>query len=167
MKKKILMLLMMVLYVVVVAGGCGGNSTGEQENVLYVDLHCLMPTSSTVSTETTIAVNASRTIAAEFERQTGIKIRWALDRYTKEDAAGAAEWYATAIRKGDVPAIGYTFGSKLQDRGYYLDLTEYLEQPNEFVEGNERWRDQFPDYLFESPDVIDANGRIVSIPITL
>ena len=136
MKKSCLFLATMLLFVTVLFGACGKQKVGEQENVLYVDLHCLMPTSNTVSTDTTIAVNASRTIAAEFKKQTGIEIRWALDRYTKPDAAGAAEWYAMAIRKGDVPAIGYTFGSKLQDRGYYLDLTEYLEQPNEYVEGN-------------------------------
>ena len=167
MKKKWMFLTLLVLYAATLFGACGGGAGGEREDELYVDLHCLMPTASTVSTDTTIAVNASRTIAAEFEKQTGIKIRWALDRYTKPDAAGAAEWYATAIRKGDVPAIGYTFGSKLQDRGYYLDLTEYLEQPNEYVDGNVKWRDQFPEYLFNNPDVVDAKGRIVSVPITL
>ena len=167
MKKRRFALVAFVLFIVTLLSACGGSTIGERDDVLYVDLHCLMPTANTVSTDTTIAVNASRTIAAAFKEETGIEIRWALDRYTKPDAAGAAEWYATAIRKGDVPAIGYTFGAKLQDRGYYLDLTEYLEQPNEYVEGNTRWRDQFPDYLFSSPDVVDANGRVVSVPITL
>lgn len=146
---------------------CGKGPQGESENSLYVDLHSLMPTTNQVDTETVPAVNVSRGLAANFKKDTGVSIRWALERATKVDAAGAAEWYAMQIRKGDVPAIGFTYGSKLQDRDYYMDLTTYLDIPNPYVEGNTKWRDMFPEYLWKHPDIMDASGRIVSLPIVL
>ena len=76
-------------------------------------------------------------------------------------------WYVNQMSVGKCPVIGYTGGTLFQETGWYLDLTEYLDKPNPYVEGNERWKDLFYDWVWDDPSVVDANGKIVAIPLLL
>ena len=55
------------------------------------------------------------------------------------------------------------FGTK----GWFLDMREYLEQPNEYIEGNTRWIDEFPSYLMNQPMVVSLKGEIQGVPYML
>jgi len=141
----------------------------EQPIELLVDMHGWMPTLNTVPTlESPKVLNAPRLLAQEFERQTGIKIKWAYSKPVGglEDEMG--QWFTTQIAGDSCPVIAFSWGSRFQDRNYYVDLTEIMNRKNEFVEGNEVWKDMYEPYLFAGGGgPVDARGRIVSVPISL
>ena len=145
----------------------GGDSVGEGQ--LFVDLHTLMPTpSETATPDQPNPVNASRNIAKKYKETTGTEIVWASD-YAKpiDNINNMRAWYNTQVNVKNCPAIGFSFGTKMQEDGLYVSLDEYLERPNPYVNGNTRWKDIFEDWVWKDQAVLDANGRIVSIPIVL
>lgn len=148
---------------------CGGDPVVEEKPIeLLVDMHGWMPTINEVPTlEVPKVINSSRLIAKEFEKQTGIKIKWAWSKPVGglEDEIG--QWFTTQIAGNSCPAIAFSWGTRFQDRGYYVDLTEIMNGQNEFMEGNVKWKDMYESYLFDSNAVVDANGKIVSVPISL
>ena len=170
MKKTIVIFaLILCLMSTVLLTACGETPpTDTEEKTLYVDMQSLMPTANTSPTpDNPNVVNATRSIATAFKAATGIEIVWATDAANNSQLSNVASYYTNAIKKKKVPAIGFTWGTKLQDRGFYLDLTPYLEEANEFVTGNTKWKDMFKDYLWSSNEIVDAKGRIVAVPITL
>ncbi len=171
MKTKKLTKLAMLLFAAVMcvsAAACGGDEGGEKEIELLVDLHSLRPTISSEPTfEEPDVIVAAKLIAESFYAETGIKIRW--DR-TKDVAGGtdyASEYFINKIETGTCPVIAFTWGTQFQERDYYVDLAPYLAQPNEFVEGNEKWSDLYEDYLFSENNIMDAKGQIVALPVQL
>lgn len=145
----------------------GGDNVGEGQ--LFVDLHTLMPTpSETATPDQPNPVNASRNIAKKYKETTGTEIVWASD-YAKpiDNINNMRAWYNTQVNVKNCPAIGFSFGTKMQEDGLYVSLDEYLERPNPYVNGNTRWKDIFEDWVWKDQAVLDANGRIVSIPIVL
>lgn len=81
--------------------------------------------------------------------------------------AEVSQWFVTQIAGDNCPAIAFSWGTQYQDRDYYVDMTKYYNEPNEYVEGNEKWSDLFEDYLFETSTVRDIKGQLVGVPITL
>lgn len=81
--------------------------------------------------------------------------------------SGSSQWFVTQIAGDNCPAIAFSWGTQYQDRDYYVDMTKYYNEPNEYVEGNEKWSDLFEDYLFETSTVRDIKGQLVGVPITL
>lgn len=144
-----------------------GESAEEIE--LLVDMHGWMPTVNTEATAENPTVFLSpQNIADKFhELYPNITISWARTKPVGGLQSELAEWFTTQINAGTCPAIAFSWGTYFQDRDWYLPLDEYLATPNEFVEGNEKWSDMFPEYLWKSTDVADANGRVVAIPIAL
>ena len=145
-----------------------GGDTAEVKK-LFVDLHTLMPSASENATpDQPHPVNASRYIAAAYKSLTGTEIVWASD-YAKptDNINNISAWFNQQINIKNCPAIGFTFGTKMQADGLYADLGEYLERPNPYVAGNTRWKDIFEDWVWDDPAVTDANGKIVSVPIVL
>jgi len=155
--------------------GCvtnGQNSSSSQDgsktSTLFVDMHSYMPTKNTTPTpESPVVVQASRIIADAYQSKTGVKIKWADSKPTSGSTADVSEWFINRINGDNCPAIGFSWGTRFQERDYYVDLTEYLEQPNPYVEGNKKWKDLFYDYLWDDYEISDASGKIVAIPITL
>lgn len=167
MKKKIALILALVSCFTFVAVACKkGNSN---VNEMLVDLHTLMPSpSETATPDQPHPINASRYIAKEYEKVTGTKINWASDYAKPQDTiTNMRTWFNTQINVKNCPAIGFTFGTKMQEDNLYVNLDEYLERPNPYVEGNKRWKDLFEDWVWEDTAVLDANGNIVAIPIVL
>lgn len=150
--------------------GKGGESTGSGGvSTLFVDMHTLMPTASETATPDQLyPVNASRYIVKKYGEITGVEVKWATD-YAKptDNITNVKVWYNNQINVKNVPAIGFTFGTGMQEDGVYVDLTEYLERPNPYVEGNERWKDLFQDWLWTDQQVLSADGKIVSVPVVL
>lgn len=147
--------------------GAQGENAPEVE--LLVDLHGWMPTLNTEPTAENPNVFVSPQIIADkfTELYPNITIKWARTKPVGGLQAELAEWFTTQINAGTVPAIAFSWGTQYQDRGWYLPLDEYLDTPNEFVEGNEKWRDLFPSYLWTNAGIADANKQAVAIPIAL
>jgi len=82
-------------------------------------------------------------------------------------APGDFETWLTASLKGDVaPDIVWAHAEFCNERaqyGWFVNLDPYLEEPNPYVPGNERWFDQF------YKDATDArrapNGHLYIIPV--
>ncbi len=171
MKRKFALMMAAITCFALGASACsgGGNGGGKDVKEILVDLHTLMPTpNETPTPDQPHPVNASRYIAAAYQEKTGIKINWASD-YAKpsDNITNVRTWFNTQISVKNCPAIGFTFGTKMQEDNLYINLEEYLEKPNPYVEGNTRWKDLFEDWVWEDPAVLDANGKIVSIPVVL
>ena len=118
---------------------CGSGGGGDKDKVtLIVDLHGWMPTINTTATASTPNVyNSPRYIAEAFEKlYPEVKIEWARTKNvggSSNDASGEmSSYFINAIEKGTCPAIAFSWGTAYQERDYYIDLTEYLEQPNPF-----------------------------------
>lgn len=133
------------------------------EDTLVVDLHTHMPT-------TDGTVSATKTIANEFYKLTGIKVRYVSDKDLKGESAEVSEWLIKKVQNEKMPAISFTF-SKFTDRDYYIVLDEILKTPNQFTEvdelGHECWKDMFYDYLWTQEGQINARNEIIAVPITL
>lgn len=143
-------------------------SDGAQVELL-VDMHGWMPTINTEATEENPNVFLSPQVIADAfqEMYPNITVKWARTKPVGALQAETAEWFTTQINAGNCPAIAFSWGTQYQDRDWYLPLDEYLDTPNEFVEGNEKWRDLFPEYLWTNSSVADANQKVVAIPIAL
>ena len=141
----------------------------DQEIELLVDMHGWMPTVNTEATAENPTVFLSPQIIADKfqEMYPNITIKWARTKPVGGLQAELAEWFTTQINAGTCPAIAFSWGTQYQDRDWYLPLDEYLETPNEYVEGNEKWSDLFPDYLWENTTIADANGNVVAVPVAL
>ena len=123
------------LVLLVALTSCNTSSTTHtipsNANVLVVDMHTFMPTGSTSSADL-VSVTATKTIAENFEKETGIKIKWFSGKTLDGEVEAASADYIKAIQNGTMPAIGFSW-SKFKERGYYLDLNSYLDTPNEFL----------------------------------
>lgn len=147
--------------------GDSGSSDGKIE--LLVDMHGYMPTLNEEPTpENPTVILATRRIAEAFERENpNIKIKWARSKPVGGLEAEVSQWFVTQIAGGTCPAIAFSWGNQYQDRDYYVDLTKYYNEPNEYVEGNQKWSDLFEDYLFETDGIRDIKGELVGVPISL
>lgn len=147
---------------------CGNRGNQDGTDTLLVDMHSYMPTKNTTPTpESPVVVQASRVIAEAYQERTGVTIKWADSKPTNGSTTEVSEWFTNQISGNRCPAIGFSWGTRFQERDYYVDLTPYLEQPNPYVPGNTRWADLFEDYLWDCYEISDASGRVVAIPITL
>ncbi len=145
------------------------NKIPSNDKVLVVDLHTFMPTDS--SSADLVSITVTQTIADEFEEATGIRIKWYTGKSLDGEVEQASGDYIKSIQNGTMPAIGFSW-SAFTDRGYYLDLNKYLATENEFLSESEKakyptWKDQFPSYLWDTKECVDANGTIIAVPLLL
>ncbi len=136
---------------------------------LIVDLHGYTPsTSRTPTADDPDVFNSTYYIAEAFmEENPDVEIIWARTKPVGGLDAEVAQWFTTQIAGGTVPAIAFSWGTRYQDRDWYLPLDEYLDDPWEYEGDYETWRDVFRDYLWTSNSVVNARGEVVSIPITV
>lgn len=144
-----------------------GSSSGKVE--LVVDLHGYTPSTSRIPTaEDPDVFNSTYYIAEAFmEENPDIEITWARTKPVGGLDDEVAQWFTTQIAGGTVPAIAFSWGTRYQDRDWYLPLDEYLETEWPYDGGYETWKDVFRDYLWESEAVVNARGEVVGIPITV
>ncbi len=167
-RKKIVAILLCFVFALALFVGCGGKKDDGKIELL-VDMHGLMPTLNTEpTTENPTVILATRRIQEAFEKENpDIKIKWARSKPVGGLEAEVSQWFVTQIAGDNCPAIAFSWGTQYQDRDYYVDMTKYYNEPNEYVEGNEKWSDLFEDYLFETSTVRDIKGQLVGVPITL
>lgn len=184
MKKIILFILVIILTFSFTA--CANNDGGEEEEVyekqfnytindgkpvkLLVDLNNLMPTSNTVATPQQPKVFRSiQTIANRFMVEfPNVEIVWA---YSKISVGNWEQWMTTQIQTNDAPDIVFMHGAKYADRNWFMNLNDILNEPNVFIsegeKGNEKWKDMFPNYMWDSAMTTDPKGNILAVPATI
>lgn len=135
---------------------------------IRVDLQSLNPSLSQVPTaEQPTVFNSTRIIEKEFKLlYPNVTIQW--ERKVDTSSAEALMQYLTVQLNANLaPDIVFAWGTSVNDQNWFYDFGNDLNKPNPFVNGNEKWRDQFPDYFFYSWVVSDYLNRVLSIPITV
>lgn len=169
--KRILALLLCAVFLLG-ASACKsekGKTNSNKEVELVVDLHGWMPTlnSEPTAENPKVFVSTQKIADAFMEKNPNIKIKWARTKPVGGLATELAEWFTTQINAGTVPAIAFSWGTKFQDRGWYLPLDEYLDKANPYIKDNKKWRDIFPSYLWTNAGIADINKKVVAIPVAL
>ncbi|RED51975.1 ABC transporter substrate-binding protein [Cohnella phaseoli] len=136
---------------------------------LSVDLHGWMPTLNKEATpENPNVFQSTQVIADEFMKlHPNVTIEWARTKPVGGLQNEVAEWLTTQVAAGTAPAITFTWGNAYQERGWYESLSADLDTPNEYMPGNEKWRELFPDYLMTHRELVDAHQNLVAIPFAL
>ena len=136
---------------------------------LVVDLHGYMPSVSRIPTADDPEVFYSTHYIAEafMKENPDVEIVWARTKPVGGMDSEVAQWFTTQIAGGTVPAVAFSWGTRYQDRDWYLPLDDYLDDPWEYEGDYETWRDVFRDYLWESNSIINARGETVAIPVTV
>ena len=139
-----------------------------EDVTITVHLGDLIPTLSETPTEEQPEVfNSTRILAEAFQMiYPNVTVEWARTVDTSS-TDGFLQYITSRISSGTAPDIVSAWGSTFASRGWFYDFNEALEEPNRFVEGNERWRDQIPEYLFTSWQVSDGLDRTVAMPLSL
>ncbi len=132
---------------------------------LIVDFQNLTPTiEQKVTAENPNVYVSSQRIADEFMKMhPNVEVIW---ERGKPDG-DIDEWLTTVIAAGTGPDVMFAYGSTYADRGWLMRLNEEIENPNEYVEGNVRWADIFPEYLWNDTMNKDAKNNVIAIPLAL
>lgn len=147
-----------------------GNAGNTDRIRLVVDMHGYMPsTSRTPTAEDPEVFNSTYYIAEAFmDENPDVEIVWARTKPVGGMDAEVAQWMTTQIAGGTVPAIAFSWGTRYQDRNWYLPLDEYLDEEGSWPYGGyDTWREVFRDYLWKSGATKDALDRTVAVPITV
>ncbi|MCI5838321.1 MAG: extracellular solute-binding protein [Christensenellaceae bacterium] len=146
------------------------GSAGKSGKIqLVVDLHGYTPSVSRIPTaEDPDVFNSTYYIAEAFMKENpDVEIVWARTKPVGGMDSEVAQWFTTQIAGGTVPAVAFSWGTRYQDRDWYLPLDEYLDDEWEYGGGYETWRDVFRDYIWSSNSIVNARGEIVAIPVTV
>lgn len=87
------------------------------------------------------------------------------------DASNSEEylsWLTTQSIAGSLPELVFAHATELEafsENDWFVDLMPYLEQPNPYVEGNERWIDLFGEEIISTRQA--SSGELWSLPISL
>ena len=153
--------------------GCGGGGGDDGVTKIRVDLHGWTPTVSSTSTAGSIAYNSPKYIAKEFEElyDNKVKIEWVRDKDLTLDVSDVAQYFSLAIENGSCPSIAFTWGTTFQDRGWYVNLTPYLEETNDYETApdlkGKKWKDSFEEYIWSLNGISTYMNEIVAVPLTL
>ncbi|WP_156250245.1 ABC transporter substrate-binding protein [Pseudactinotalea terrae] len=90
-------------------------------------------------------------LTARFQEETGVEVQT-----TVLPISEFSQTISTQLAAGTAPAL--VFNQPPHDPQTVVALDEYMEQPNPFVEGNERWYDVF-DHEFFGYDAGSVNGQ--------
>lgn len=91
------------------------------------------------------------TLTSNFQEETGITVET-----TVMPIADFAQTTSTQLAAGTAPEL--VFNQPPHEPYMVVPLDEYMEQPNPFIEGNERWYDAF-DQRYYGYDAGSANGE--------
>ena len=135
---------------------------------IKVHLGDLIPTiSETPSEEQPDVFNSTRILADAFSLiYPNVKIEWARTVDTSSSDS-FLQYITTQLNSNTAPDIVFAWGSSFASRGWFYDYTPVLEKPNRFIADNEKWKDQFPKYIFSTWQVSDAKNRVLGLPLVL
>ncbi|MBB6670751.1 ABC transporter substrate-binding protein [Cohnella nanjingensis] len=134
---------------------------------LLVDLNNLTPSISDKPTAENPQVFTSTNLIAQafMEKYPNVKIEWVRNIPPVNSAEQLVQYMTSAIASDSAPDIMFAFGSTMADKNWFMNMDDALKTPNSYVEGNEKWSDLFPSYVFDP--LKDFNGHAVAIPLTV
>lgn len=140
----------------------------DQEITLLVDFHSWNPTINTEATAENPDVRVVvQYIADEFmSMYPNITIEWARTKPAGALIEDTRQWLVTQMNADACPAIAFSWGTGFASDGWYIPMDEYMDAPNPYVEGNERWGDIFLDYLVDENSSLRYEGVLQAVPIT-
>lgn len=144
-----------------------GTKTSPQKHItLKVSLGAITPTREQfTSTKASYVFTSTYIIAEEYmKKNPNVTIEWDYNVVY----SNVEEWirYMTPlIASGGAPDIVYGWNNANIYKNWYMDLTPYFYYPNKYIEGNKKWKETMPEYLFG--DVCDVNGKIMGVPVTV
>lgn len=171
-------------------GGAGGSSSqggesstqesGENSSsaasslpdgpvTLSINLHSWTPTLNTEPTEESPTVRLVGTTVLEqwLADKPNVTVEWHRN-VVLNDATSARENMNILVNAGTAPDIFFAWGNFFNDQGWLCDLSDILETPNYYEEGNQKWIDQFPEYLWEADQMtMNVKGDKLAIPFSL
>lgn len=137
---------------------------------LRVQMGSFNPTLNTEPTaEQPNVLLSTQRIADEFMKlHPNVTIEWDRSEPTEPTEASIAQMIVTQLAAGTAADImNNVFGAAVySDREWFMVLNDVIKTPNEYVEGNESWADQFPSYVWNEITITDPKGRILSVPYT-
>ncbi len=154
--------------------GCGdggnGQNSGDTDSqiTLQVDIGGLVPTlSDTPTVEDPDVFVVTQKIADQFMKDhPNVKIEWVRNK-KKGTISEFSEWATIQFSASTGPDILEAWGTNFASKGWFSDLTDELNRPNEYIEGNTAWKDSFPSYIWKDIMTCDVNGNILAVPVTL
>lgn len=178
MLKRLIVLLMSIAMMLPFAGCGSGNTSSSVKSgdygvvndgkpvTLLLELGGFIPSANTEPTaEAPTVFRSMQYLADEFTKMyPNVTIEW---DNTKGSFGNWSQWMTTQVAAGTAPAVTFLHGATYADKGWFVPLDNILEQPNIFIDGNTKWKDIFPSYLWNSYMTADANENIVAIPYSL
>lgn len=130
---------------------------------IQVELNQLNPTiNETPTPEEPNVRNAARELAKEFQKlHPNVEIEFV------HKSGDWGEWYTTLIAANNCPDIMHLWGPDATEGDYYLVLDDILQQPNEYYPQVKTWKEQFPEYIWDTGGIKDIHGRIGTLPVAL
>ena len=138
----------------------------DEEVDLKLFLQSYNPTVNTEPTEESPSVFlSSQIIADEYLRlHPNVTIEW-VRSLVASNAEEHLEKMNILANAGNAPDVFFAWGNVFANQGWLAEFNDVLETPNEYEEGNQRWKDQFPEYMWEADQMtMDAKGNIVGLP---
>ena len=153
------------------AAGTGRWDTLKTTNdplTLLVDFHENTPSINEQPTEENKKVfNSTRYLTEDWlQDKPNVTVEWSRGKDMSSNET-MLEWLSIQMNAGTCPDILFAWGSQYAANGWYLFLEDVIESPNYYEPGNTRWKDMYPDYLWEDTMHVDANGNIIAIPSTV
>ena len=183
-KIKNLTFIMIISVLVGLFSGCGdvteskgdknqnGNLSinGGKPVTLTVNFDCYVPSiDQEISPENPFVFSSTQKIINEFTSMYP-NVTVVVDRSSpisgKNLVESLTQWITPRIAAGTAPDLAVNlagpvfFGSK----GWFMDMKEEMEKPNQYVSGNEKWRDLYPDYFFTDRMVESLKGEYLGVP---
>ena len=142
--------------------------TTDEPLLLRVDFHSNTPSMNEEPTEEAPTVfNSSRYLTEDWlADKPNVTVEWTRGKDMSSNET-MLEWLAIQMNAQTCPDILFAWGSNFAANGWYTVLDEVIESPNYYEPGNTKWKDMYPDYLWEDSMHVDANGNIVAIPSTV
>lgn len=86
--------------------------------------------------------------------------------YNEDSSEAFAQWKNTQFAGNQIPDAIYNnpeLANQEVGKGWYVVLDDYLQRPNPYVEGNERWSDIFVEGALAS--TVNADGKQYNLPL--
>lgn len=163
-------------------GNADGTGTDKVINdgkpvTIIVSLGEYEPTDNEVPTQDAPTVfNSTRELIKKFEKMypnVTVEVDKSHPTTGGDYVAGINQWMLPRLAAGTQMDVATNLGGAgtFGDSDWFIDLTDILQTPNEYVsdgeKGSEKWIDQYPSYLFSSNSIVNTKGQIVAIPYML
>lgn len=183
--KRLLCVATSLLVVTGSMAGCNqsGSSSGSSSNVkainggkpvtIVVNLGEYNPSVNEKATAANTNVfNSTRKIAKQFMTMyPNVTVKFDTSTATTggDYVESLNQWMLPRLAAGNAMDIATNLGGAaiFGDDGWFMDMSKYLNTPNEFIKGNTKWKDEYPSYELSDTSIVNTAGNTVGVPFML